>query len=30
MTTPYEDFNERIPETFPEKMMPPRAATAVV
>ena len=30
MTTPYEEFNLEIPENFPEKMMTPRAAKAIV
>ena len=30
MTTPYEEFNIELPEAFPEKMMTPRAAKAIV
>jgi len=30
MTTPYEEFNIELPEAFPEKMITPRAAKAIV
>ena len=30
MSTPYEEFNIEMPEGFPEKMISPRAAKAVV
>jgi glutamate decarboxylase len=30
MTTPYEDFNMAIPETFPEKMIPARTTKAIL
>ena len=30
MATPYEEFNIELPEAFPEKMMTPRAAKALV
>jgi len=30
MTTPYEEFNIELPEAFPEKMITPRAARAIV